>query len=290
MSKLLTEFIVRVSSQADETNPITAYALLHETGSTKRQIHYTKLGGKYMQPKELASMYFEIAKSHVKDMETTQWFELAVIYGSESPEAWQPFRIDPSKEKGSSTEEASEKGMMRTGQRLLSDMHNSVMERQLQQDNAVNTILLRQNQIIETLADRVQGLAHENIEAFNAVKQMVADKVLNNNEHEMKVIQARQSADERRKFIQLVPPLVNTVMGREVFPQGTSDTALIDTIAENLKEEHVKQLMGLSLPPEIMGVLMQRLNDALEKKDKREQAAKQLGPHPNPEDEAAGDA
>jgi hypothetical protein len=282
----LNTFLVRVTANAEADNPITAYALLHEKGSTRKQIHYTKLGGKFMKPNELAEMYFEVAKTYCKEMETTQWFELGAIYSGESPEAFQPFKIDPQTEH-KSIEESNEKGMVRTGQRMLSDLHNSVLERQLQLDNAYSTILLRQNQIIQTFGERIEGLAHENAEAFNVVKQLVSDKVLSNNEHQMKVIQANQSAEERRKFIQLVPPLVNTVMGREIFPQSTSDTALIDTIAENLKEEHIKQLMGLTLPPEIMGVLMNRLNEAAEKKEKREQA-RLLGPHPNPEEEAAG--
>ena len=287
--KLLTTFITRVIANADDSNPVTALALLHERGNTSKQIHLTKFGGKYMKPDELADMFVNIATSYAAELETTQGFQLAAIYGAESPEAWQPFRVHPSADNGVSTEDASEKGVVKMGQRMLGDLHKLTLERQNQQDQAVNGILLRQNQIIEVLAGRVHDLTHENAQAFNVVKELISEKVTDNHEHRMLEIQATQKAEERRKMLQLLPALANTVTGREIFPQATSDTALIDTIAENLNESHIKQLMGLTLPPEIMGALMSRLNDAAEKKAQRDQA-RQLGPHPSPEDEAAGDA
>ena len=89
------------------------------------------------------------------------------------------------------------------------------------------------------------------------------------------------------------PALINTLLGKEIFPQATADTSLVETIADNIKEEDIQKLAGV-LPPELWGPLAVRMKAHIDKrlaeKAERERQMKELPPHPDPEADAAGDA
>lgn len=70
----------------------------------------------------------------------------------------------------------------------------------------------------------------------------------------------------------MAPALVNSIAGREVFPQSSEDTALVDAIAEGVKPEQIAMLAHL-VPPSLAGPLMDRLGRALDAKAEREKAA-----------------
>jgi hypothetical protein len=121
---------------------------------------------------------------------------------------------------------------------------------------------------------------------------MMLTKITEDREHQFKVLQYERATGERKKWMSFAPALVNTVLGKEVFPQSVEDTALVETIADSLGEEEVMKL-GAVLKPEIMGPLANRLVKYQAKKNHEaalaEAAVKQLSPHPDPEGDAAGD-
>jgi hypothetical protein len=104
------------------------------------------------------------------------------------------------------------------------------------------------------------------------MREVILRQVADNHTQKMTEMEYERSTAERKKLMGFIPPLVNTVTGKEIFPQATSDTALVETITESLTEEQVQQLMGI-LPAELAGPLANRMLQHMEKK-KREQAAK----------------
>jgi hypothetical protein len=143
---------------------------------------------------------------------------------------------------------------------------------------------------LELLSRDAHDAKVENREMVTIMKEMIMEKALNNHESRMKEIEAEKSAQTRSQLLKMVPPLVNTVTGRNVFPLESSDTALVELIAESLNEETLGKLAGAgAIPPELMGPLMARMQTHLEKKRMEQQAKAKLLPAPgNPEDDAAG--
>ena len=77
---------------------------------------------------------------------------------------------------------------------------------------------------------------------------------------------ARETA-EREAMLRLLPSLANTITGREVFPQSTADTDLLEKIALSVPPEYVQAITG-QLPPALAGVLMQRFAKVYEDREK----------------------
>jgi hypothetical protein len=74
----------------------------------------------------------------------------------------------------------------------------------------------------------------------------------------------------------MAPPLINTITGREIFPQETSDTALLEAITEALmdgKTDPAKiQQMASVLPATLQMTLFARMQEIAKKKnDEREE-------------------
>ena len=77
--------------------------------------------------------------------------------------------------------------------------------------------------------------------------------------------------------MKFAPPLINTVLGKEIFPQSVADTALIDSIANHLSEEQIEMLATSNLfPPVVWGPLAQRLDHALKKKEEERARVREL--------------
>jgi len=101
---------------------------------------------------------------------------------------------------------------------------------------------------------------------------------------------------QRQELFKMLPPLVNTVTGREVFPVGATDTALLEAIAEAIdKNPNPNEALGSLasagiIPPELMGALMARMQQAIAKKRQEEAERRAMVPVGNPELDAMGGA
>ena len=104
----------------------------------------------------------------------------------------------------------------------------------------------------------------------------------------MSKLQFERDTEERRKWLNFAPPLINTLLGRDIFPQSTADTPLVESIAESLTEADIMKLAS-SLKPELWGPLAHRFHGALQKKQLEKQRTKNLLPPLDPEKDAAGE-
>jgi hypothetical protein len=260
-------------------------------GAQKTELHTCKLnkGGKILSAKEYAELLRGKADAFAQDLPGTQTFQLMAFYeGSAEPQAYQPFmagqNLDP-QAKGLLTEPATPEGQKGQQMRWAEGLLSQVYQRQAVMDNHSMAMITRLGEMVEKLTD-------DNHQAFEVVKTMMMEKISQDREHEFKVLQYERATGERKKWLGFAPALVNTVLGKEVFPQSVEDTSLVESIADSLTEDQVMQL-GAVLKPEIMGPLASRMQKFMMKKAKEkelaEHAVKRLNPHPDPEGDAAGD-
>ena len=273
--KSLEQWILEAIADPDKEGKISALSLVHRTGAYgESEIHTYKFGGtSSADPKRLAEVFLGKAESYCQDMPGVQTFNLCAFYGGKKEvEARQPFTVNTQQENhttGLYTEPPNAEGQTQQGMRHKEQQHQQVYRKQ----EWLDQYTLR---LLEFESSRNSALARENMEAYQIVKDMMMEKGLNQHNQRMEQLQYARSTEERQKLIKMVPPLVNTLSGSEIFPQATEDTALVEGIASMLTDEHIQKLMGIGLPNEVMGALASRIMKAREKKEADEKRALEL--------------
>lgn len=265
---------------------ITQITMMH-TGMNQQQLelHTAKLNGSG-DPSQLGAMFRNKAESYCQDLPGVQRFMLLAFYtGSNEPQARHPFNVTGivAYEGGVSEEPTA------TGERAQSMRHkDSFLQQVFNQQQALNDYTLR---IINNADQRVQRLEKENVDAINILKEMMFKQVTDTHELEMKRLQFERTTTERKKLLSYAPLLVNTILGREVFPQGAEDTALIEGIADALKPEDIELLAASGvIKPELMGPLFNRFQRrAMQKEEEARQNRMLQPPVEDPEKDAAGE-
>jgi hypothetical protein len=278
----LESWIHEAMTDGDKEHSISALSLVHMVGQAEREIHSTKFGSKQWTARDLAQLFRHKAESYCQDIPGVQSFCILAFYGTDEDEARHPFMINGDTDLGGlSTESPDAKGMTQQGMRHIEAItqinlrgvaHNT--------DTAVrmNEMLLRMN------AD----LMKENREGFALMKEVLAAQALNRHEFVMKEKQYERSTQERRKWLDYAPVLLNTVLGSEVFPQSSEDTTLIESIADSLSEEDLMKLSS-TLKPEVLGPIAARFEKHYKAKNAKEAKNTRMLNAKNPEDDAAGD-
>lgn len=290
--KSLATWIDEAMRDSDKDGNISQLTLVHMVGQQQKEIHTTRFSsGKSWAAKDLAEMFKGKAETFCQDLPGVQTFQLLAFYGGRNQaESALPFIVNSladHHQSGLSTESPTAEGRMMQNMRQSEMVFQQTYRRQQQQDEYTLRLLDIQNRMIsETMT--------ENREFFGMVKEMMTAAALNQHQHRMAELEYERSSTERKKFMTFVPPLINTILGREIFPQSTEDTALIESIAESLTEEDVMKVAGV-VKPELLGPLMARVEKALVKKRKEEEHDRSLNKilaragTSNPEADAAGD-
>lgn len=278
----LDSWIHEAMTDGDKEAPISAFTLVHVVGQTaEREIHTVRLGSKQWTAADLAALLRHKAQSYCQDVTGVQTFCLLAFYGKEEPEARHPFLITGELDLNGSTEAPDEKGIKQQSMRHL-EANAQMYHRGTAH---VMDVLIRSQEI---LARENAALRQENREGFTMMKELIAQQALNRHEHRMKELEFERSSQERKKWLSFVPSLVNTVLGSEVFPQNTEDTALIESIANSLSEEDLIKLSGI-LKPEVLGPISARLEKHYKEKQLQGTTASKLLKGRSGEEDAAGD-
>lgn len=289
MKKRITlEMWIREAVTDEEQENCTMLACVHMMNSVEKdEVHVVRFGGpKKWTPKELAKLFQSKADAFAQNIPGVQAFAMLAFYGgSEEAQAKHRFNVMGESEYGDSALGATEgpdgKGLLAQGMRHL-EVSTQMMLKQM------STILDASNRTIMLLSDQNEKLMAENHEALTVVKEVVIGQQMNAHNHKMEQLSHIRSTEERKKWLAFAPALINSLLGREVFPQSTADTALVESVAEALSEEDIQKLAG-SLPPALWGPMAQRFTGVLQQKRLSEQTAAQVIQTTNPEDDAAGD-
>ena len=283
----LESWIKDAVTDDDKDGHCTMLACVHIVGSVEKdEVHTVKLGGpKQWTPRELAALFQSKAEAYSQNIPGVQAFALLAFYGGrEEAEAKHRFNIMGESEYGDSgvgvTEAPDGKGLLAQGMRHL-EVSTQMMLKQM------GVVLEASNRTIALLTDQNEKLMAENHEALTVVKEIVLGQQTAVHQHKMEQLQHARSTEERRKWLTFAPALINTLLGRDIFPQSTADTALVETIAEALTEDDIRKLADM-LPPQLWGPMAQRMTKVLQARRQSAELESAIVKSSDPIDEISG--
>ncbi len=264
--------------------PVKCYrlALMHVIGLNLEEVHHIDLGAKVWTPQDLDKLFGGRADVRAQDLPGTQTFKMLAFYGtSPEPQAAYIFvRQGQQDSPGIMSEGPTGQGMIQQGMRHL---ENRIVQADKVQQLAFTNLAQSTDAwrgVAQMMASELLTMRKENNEVMTLFKQMTIEKVAADHQNKMAQLEFERKTGERKKLMTFLPVLANTVAGREVFPQSTADSAILDTLIDNFGVEKIGMLAGL-LPPEVMGPLAARAEKRLkEQRELREQAEAIAGLNP----------
>lgn len=273
---------IRDAMTDDEKGKIAALALVHKNGTLEREIDSVRFGGKTWKPEELAARFDGKASAFAQNLMGQQDFCLFAFYtagGAEAPStvpgAAHPFFVqgETGIEAGFGTFPPSEKGEKMQGMAFSQAMVGLAF-RQTQ------VLFDAQARFIETISHKLNDVLEDNHDLFDLAKEMILKAADKEHEHRMAELQFVQSADTKRKLLGMAPALANQFLGKEVFPQSTADTSIVEALMDRLIEAPdgalPMMLSQLGVPAQDQAVIMLRAKQYAEKKAQALEDAKTL--------------
>jgi hypothetical protein len=271
---------------------ITAISLIHMQGNAHKEIYTYKFSpASTVTSKELAELFRDKAKTYCQDLTGPQTYQLFAFYGGivGEPGARHPFVERPESEQsnGLNTEAATNEGALQQTMRHKEAGMAQIFTQQSNLNNFANAMLAQQGDMLTRMGNHIQKLQVDNMSAFEVVKDLMMKMVEQNFNRDMQKLAYERSSKEREKWLSFAPPLVNRLLGQEIFPENVEDTALMEAIADNLTPEHLTMLQ--LLPETIRGPLAARIEKHMQKKEQQKEAMRAL-PHYNgsAEDDVTG--
>jgi hypothetical protein len=242
----------------------------HMRGTTPEEILNIKFGGRSWTAKELAQLIQRKAECYAQDLPGAQQTFCVFVFYNKSTEhgAKHPFVVRGDEEiNGLGSDSPDGRGVLQQGMR-----HTEIaLGMALRHQKEVNDQLLTAFRLV---GEQNAVLLKENNDAMAVVKEVMMAKAVEDAETAMALEEYKRKTGERKKLLQLAPAVINQLTGREIFPQSTADTSIIESITETLSEDQLAQLMNI-LKPEQAAILAPRMEKIL--KDRA--AAAQLEAH-----------
>jgi hypothetical protein len=250
----LEQWIREARADLEQEGPLRALQLVHKIGSTDEEVCTKRVGN--MTDKDLADMFQAKAETNAQDLSGMQMYGLLAMYGENgTPSGRLPFavrgKLDYSEE-GNATEEPNERGKTQQGMRLLEIICQQAFGERKQ-------LMQWMSNITEQTQRHNIELQRENREAFGIMKEVMFTEAKRQADNKLQLLAFERETAERQKWLKLLPAIANNVLGREIFPQGTEDTVLVESVIEKLDpsgDEFHK--LAAVLPAEIMAPLAQR--------------------------------
>jgi hypothetical protein len=282
---LLENFIDTCLCDDQKEGKVSQFVLVHlQNGVQECEIDLYK-AGPGLDPKVLAERFRGRAESFAADLVGVQHFVLLVFWNqSTEPQARQPFMVTGRVDFNGATEAPDARGERQQDMRHRESTWQQLYKKQEHLDNM-------QFRINESLARRTESLMNENMQMFEMVKDMMMRQMVAEQSRQVELEKERRATEQQKALLDFAPLLLNTVAGREVFPQSKIDSILIEKLATSIKPEQIAMIKAAGiLPDELAGPLFARFDEILEKKIREREQALQLNPKPkDPEKDAAGD-
>lgn len=272
----LAEWILEALSDTDKDGPCVMLALVHMQGQFEEEIAHVAIKPQDKRtPVDLATMFQKKADSYSQDLNGVQTFCLLAFYGQNAgkPGAKHPFLVNSlnlNEPNGLSTESPTTQGRMQQHMR----MDEMVMQQAYRRQEAIDAHTI---QYMRVMSDEAVSLRKANMDLFEITKDAVFKLADMRHEHVMKQLEFIRGSEEREMMMKVIPPLINSATGKEVFPQSTADTFLIDTLSEKITPEVIQ---GLVQAGKINGkeaaILLARIKQAEADKERRQTARQAL--------------
>lgn len=277
--KTLERWIDEALKDSDKDRPCSAFSVIHKgDGGRTREIHTIKLGNKSWEAKILADIFQGKAETFAQDLGGIQMFELLAFFGdAREPEAALPFRVVDGELRAGSSARSVRETPDATG------VTAQLMRHLERKDDALVAVIGQFAQVTlqreQRLLQRESELQDEVNDAYLLVRQMIMDKRENDHKYEMEKLSYIRSMQERDQLIRQAPMLLNTIAGKEVFPQNAADSALIDEIAKKVSPDKIDLLVDMGfISKESAAPLKLRIIQSQEKADKEKEELAKVPP------------
>ncbi len=316
------EWIKDAMNGAEEGEVCAAFALVHMKGTIPDEVGpVCRLGAKDWSPDDLANMFQRRADIRSQDLPGTQTFNLLTFYLPADAAADRKVQLAITESAGATaTRPSSDKYIFTVGGRLPTDVGGDGLTstgteaptaagvtqatmRQADSLFAQNRAMLALNfatmqQINQDLHQREKEAREEAADSMLLLKDMIIEQARAMHDHKMKELEFARASEERRLWVSFGPPLINAIVGREIFPQNMADTQIVEGLAEIVDEKdlmEIGQKIGQKHPEKaslIMGPLMARFEAAMIKKkaeqDRKADIGKRLAASSDPMSDAGG--
>lgn len=275
-------------SVEDGYGNMTMLSLIHMKGVAEQEVHTIRLTtGKKWTTKELASVFQKKSEQYCEQLSGVQLFYLLAFYeGRTESQNRKPFRVNASTdllESMGGTEGPTGTGLTQQAMRHMESVYQLSIR-------AMGAAFNAQEQAMNKLSEMNSKLLSETSDAREIIVNLMLEKADRSHKYKMDEMQYERSSTERGKLLTQIPALVNTLLGREVFPQNTEDTSLLNALAEEMDVERINKLLQSGiLSPKLMGLIGARMERYLTKENAKEQAIIRVTKGVDPEKEVMGE-
>jgi hypothetical protein len=256
-------------------------------------VHMTTLGNGIQHPKEIASLKANIDKPwdaatlanwietqaglYAQNLKTTQEFNIICKYGKNDMDAEHPYQYDPEgggEFHGLISHAATNAGEKAQGMQLLNMICGRSFTLLEENMNFARSMMEEYRTANRENSAEIRQVRAENREMWQLVLAAAQDKVKLGHEQRMAEMKFHRDAQERMLIIRFAPTLINQFVGKEIFPQGTEDTSIIETIATSIPEDVLKMITS-QMPPFMGGPILARLTRALKEEREAQEKARE---------------
>ncbi len=285
----LTTWLKRALNDTEKGGKCTQFSMAHMVngGSVKgKEVHTTKIGnGRAWSEAELAELLQDVANSYAAELQGEQIFQVMAFYeGNAQPQAFTHIKSQHQADDSENVTYAPN-AMGRTAQAMSQE--SKVFAQVYNKQSQLDAVAMG---LINFIGEDNINLRKENRELQSMFFEMMRAKVMNNQEHDIRVLQMQRDNDLRNAAIKLIPAAANSLANREIFPLPTEDTSIVEALADNIPIEQAQMLIGM-LPPQLGGLIASRFERHAKAKRAQMEAANHaanLLSKKNPEDDAVG--
>ena len=268
----LEDWVVEAVNDTTQPKPCSAISLLHQRATESKPIEeftYRFGSGNVLTSAELARIFRNKAQSFAAGLPGVQTFWLYAFYGQDQESARHPFTeqgaVDYSglgteapEGRGRAQQEMRQReGFYQHAMTAINDARNATM-------HAAEIVAGMGRHLMETNL----RLSSENSKAQEVILKLAFEQKMQEADNAMSLLKYQRETEEREKFFKLLPALANTVLGGNIFPKETQDTAIIEGIFAELPREQVKFFVG-QLPAPLAAMALTRVEELWETKDKK---------------------
>lgn len=257
------------------------FSIVHQRGDRQQEVYTAPAipDKGNVDERELATVLYNKAESYCQALPGVHTFVVLCFWKTPEPGASHAIVIKGKLDYEGATEEPNEQGERMQRMRHRETNHLYGMQRQQQLDAYSLAIIDRLGSLLRDSGDRELRARRNESEMFEVTRQILLDRIKENNEHELAKLKLQSQMAERKRLLEMAPPLANTILGREVFPQEYADKKLIDQIADSLPADALQKIAALGIfPPELVAVLATRFEKRIDELEQEKKNAEKLAP------------
>lgn len=269
------QWIRAVMTDAD-LGPCIALACVHMVNDVPgREVYSCKFGPTPRDPADIAKEIDQKSAFYCQDLPGTQtfcltaWFRGADGQANREPQRFLPFtKTGQPGQMGLLTEGPDDKGQKSQGMRHIEVMGGMWMRGNMNVQET-QTMLIG-----ELMRDR-REMARENRDAWVSITEMIVRQATDNRAHEMEKLKFQRASEERQMLLRFLPAVVNEAAGKELIPNSSLDSVMIDRLCDTMTPEKLKMMAESGVfPDEMIVMIATRVKQRWDKR-KEEEAAKE---------------